>query len=285
MATITDQMTEIYCFVDDYLKAHLQLHDWRDSPNNHPQFTDAEVLTIALMQGCLGVDNLKQSYKLIAENYRDAFPQLCCYTQWINRLHLLSPQIGALLCATCGRKAESEALYLVDSKPIPLCHPLRHGRVRLLRDEGAWFGKTAKGWFFGFKLHAVLHVDGRILNLILTPGNWNDRDPALALFDEIAGSGSVALGDSGYSGERLAKELEEDELDLLLINRSEAGPRWKFLLSQVRQRIETAFSRLWSRFIDRVFSRSWQGLWNSIQLKALHYNLCHARLLPSLPNP
>lgn len=97
MATITDQMTEIYCFVDDYLKAHLQLHDWRVSPNNHPQFTDAEVLTIALMQGCLGVDNLKQSYKLIAENYRDAFPQLCCYTQWINRLHLLSPQIGALL--------------------------------------------------------------------------------------------------------------------------------------------------------------------------------------------
>ena len=278
MATITDQMTEIYCFVDDYLKAHPQLQDWRDSPNNHPQFTDAEVLTIALMQGCLGVDNLKQSYKLIAENHRDAFPKLCCYTQWINRLHLLSPQIGALLCATCGRGAESEALFVVDSKPIPMCHPLRHARVRLLREEGAWFGKTAKGWFFGFKLHAVLHVDGRILKIIMTPGNWNDRDTVLALFDEIPG-GSIALADSGYSGIKLVQELEEDQLDLLLISRSEAAPRWKFLLSQLRQRIETAFSLLWNRFIDRVFSRSWNGLWNTIQLKVLHYNLCHAGAL------
>lgn len=29
-------------------------------------------------------------------------------------------------------------------------------------------------------------------------------------------------------------------------------------------------------FIDRVFSRSWQGLWNTIKLKVIHYNLCHA---------
>jgi hypothetical protein len=28
-----------------------------------------------------------------------------------------------------------------------------------------------------------------------------------------------------------------------------------------------------------VFSRSWLGLWNTIQLKVIHYNLCHAGLL------
>jgi len=48
------------------------------------------------------------------------------------------------------------------------------------------------------------------------------------------------------------------------------------LLSQVRQAIETTFSQLWYKFIDRVFSRSWQGLWNTIKLKVIHYNLCHA---------
>ena len=31
-------------------------------------------------------------------------------------------------------------------KPIPLCKPIRHGRVRLLRDEGAYFGKSTTGW-------------------------------------------------------------------------------------------------------------------------------------------
>jgi hypothetical protein len=44
-----------------------------------------------------------------------------------------------------------------------------------MRDEGAYFGKTKKGWFFGFKLHAVRHASGRVVNLILTPGDWDDR--------------------------------------------------------------------------------------------------------------
>jgi hypothetical protein len=28
-----------------------------------------------------------------------------------------------------------------------------------------------------------------------------------------------------------------------------------------------------------VFSRSWRGLWNSVQLKVIHYNLCQAGAL------
>jgi len=46
-------------------------------------------------------------------------------------------QIGALLSSTCGVAPDAESLYLVDSMPIPMCHPLRHGRVRLLREDGA----------------------------------------------------------------------------------------------------------------------------------------------------
>ncbi len=51
------------------------------------------------------------------------------------------------------------------------------------------------------------------------------------------------------------------------------------MLSQVRQGIETTFSQLWRKFVDRVFSRSWLGLWNTLQLKVLFYNLGHAGLL------
>jgi hypothetical protein len=49
----------------------------------------------------------------------------------------------------------------------------------------------------------------------------------------------------------------------------------------VRERIETVFSGLWARFIDRVFSRSWEGLWSTLKLKMLHYNLCLAGILPT----
>lgn len=56
------------------------------------------------------------------------------------------------------------------------------------------------------------------------------------------------------------------------------------LISSVRERIETVFSCLWHRFIDRVFSRSWEGLWSAIKVKMLHYNLCNAGILLPL-NP
>lgn len=269
--SIDHQMTEIYCFVDDYLRAHPALSGWRRSLHAAPRFTDAEVITIALLQGPLGVASLKKAYQMVTNNWRQAFPRLPSYAQWLNRLHQLTRQVGELLAATCGHHATDARLYLMDSKPTPLCHTLRHGRVRLLREDGARFGKTSKGWFFGFKLHAVRHIAGRVMSLILTPANWDDRDPALALQDGT--DGGVTIADLGYRGPECAGNLEEAEM--LLITRSDA-PEQKFLLSQVRQGVETMFSQWWHQFIDRVFSRSWNGLWNTLKLKVLYYNLAHA---------
>ena len=275
MCSIEHRMTEIYCFVDDFLRARPALSRWRRSPHDAHGFTDAEVLTIALLQADVGTDNLKRTYRLVAENWRSAFPRLPSYAQWLARLHRLSGHVGALLEATCAHSAAAARLYLIDSKPIPLCHPLRHGRVRLLREDGARFGKTSKGWFFGFKLHALRHISGRVLSLLLTPANYDDREPASALAD--GADGGVVIGDLGYRGAECAEALA-DEAGLLLITRADAPGR-KFLLSQVRQGVETMFSQWWNQFIDRVFSRSWEGLWNTVKLKVLRYNLVHAGVL------
>jgi transposase len=273
--SVEHQMTEIYCFVDEFLQTHQALARWRRSPHAQPQFSDAEVLTIALLQGVFAVATLKQTYRLIARNWRSAFPALPSYKQWVARLHQLWPQVGRVLAATCGHPPSAARLYLLDSKPIPLCAPIRHGRVRLLRDEGAYFGKTSKGWVGGFKLHLLRHIQGRVLNIILTPGNLDDRDPALALVQTV--DGGVTLADLGYRGPECARSLAE-EAEMLLITRDRV-PEHKFVLSQVRQGIETTFSQLWWQFVDRVFSRSWRGLWNTIQLKVLFYNLVHAGVL------
>ena len=275
LSSIVDQLTELYVFVDDFLTTHPDLAQWRQSPHNTPEFADAEVLTLALLQGCLGVASLKQTYRLVAYNYRSAFPQLCSYPQWIARLHSLTALTSALLLTTTQIPAESPAFYLIDAKPLPVCHRLRHGRVRLLREDGAYWGKTSKGWFFGFKLHVLRHIDGRIVNVILTPGNWDDRAPVVALLDGV--EGGVTLGDLGYRGKQRAEEWAE-EAGMLVLTRADA-PEQKCLLAQVRQAIETSFSQLWYKFLDRVFSRSWQGLWNTVQLKVIHYNLCQAGLL------
>ncbi len=168
--SIEHQMTQIYCFIDDYLNAHPQCAHWRRSPHSVPRFSDAEVLTIVLLQGDI--------------------------------------------------------------------------------------------W-------------GRFLNIILTPGAVDGRDPLLALCEGT--DGGVMLGDLGYRGNPAATFLAQ-EADVLLIIRRDA-PRHKFLLSQVRQAIETSFSQLWHQFIDRAFSRSWNGLCNTIKLKVLFYNIRHAGIV------
>lgn len=276
MRSIDHQMTEIYCFIDDFLKAHPGCAGWRRSPNSAPTFTDAEVLTIALLQGSFGAATLKRTYLLVRANWRSAFPRLSSYKQWVARLHALSALVGQLLCAVTLRLSEADNFYLLDSKPIPVCHPIRHGRVRLLREDGAYFGKSSRGWFFGFKLHLLTSERGHVLGAALSPANWDDRDPALALL--WAAEGGAVLGDLGYTGEELAATLLE-EADMLVLTPRDGGLRGnarRALLSSVRERVETVFSQLWSRFVDRVCSRSWEGLWSTIKLKLLHYNLVHA---------
>jgi IS5 family transposase len=169
-------------------------------------------------------------------------------------------------------------VFLMDSKPIPVCKPIRHGRVRLLRQEGAYFGKNKAGWYFGYKLHVLAHSNGTVVGSFLTPANWNDRDVAVALAEGLCGN-TIVLADLGY---RDAKELEPllmEEYGVVLITPWHASEELRALVSSVRERIETVFSCLWQRFVDRVFSRSFAGLWSAIKVKMLHYNLCRAGIL------
>ena len=280
MGSIVDQVTAVYVFVDDYCQAHPKATQWRRAHNDHPEFTDAEVLTVALLQGCLGCATLKQAYRFAAANLADAFPHLPGYGQWLARLHALSGVVGQLLQEAGTRAPLGERFYILDSKPIPVCKAIRHGRVRLLRDEGAYFGKSSTGWFFGFKLHVLIQESGAILAVVLTPGNWADRDPAVALAASVAGG--IGLADLAYQGEALFQQLLQ-EADLLLVTPAAAAKQTpqRALISSVRERIETAFSNLWSRFVDRVLSRSWEGLWSTLKLKLLHYNLSLAGLIPA----
>jgi transposase len=280
VSSIVDQMTAVYVFVDDYLQAHPRASQWRRTPNDHPDFTDAEVITVALLQGCLGCATFKQAHRFAAANLRAVFPRLPGYAQWLARLHALSGVVGQLLPAAGVRAPLGERFYLLDSKPIPVCKPIRHGRVRLLREEGAYFGKSSTGWFFGFKLHVLVHEAGVLLAAVLTPGNWADADVAVALAQSTGGG--IGLADLGYQGAPVFEALLA-EADLTLVTPAAAAkdtPQ-RALISSVRERVETTFSGLWARFVDRVLSRSWEGLWNTLKLKMLHYNLCQAGLIPA----
>jgi hypothetical protein len=145
VSSLLDQLTALYVLIDDFLTARPELAHGRQPPHHAPAFSDSEVLTLALFPGGLGVASWQQTYRLLAANYRSGFPPLCSDPPWIARLQALSTQISALLAVTTQVPAASPTFYLSDAKPIPVCQPVRHGRVRLRREEGAWFGKTSQG--------------------------------------------------------------------------------------------------------------------------------------------
>lgn len=267
MTKILDKLTEIYCFVDDFLKNNHRFADWRRSNNRRPRTSDAEILTIALMQSEFGVESLKKTFSLVTENFSSEFPVLCGYKQFIRRLHRIAPLVEKLFERTAS--FYHSEIYLMDAKPIPVCLAPRHWRVRLLRDDGAYFGKTSKGWFFGFKLHVLATTEKKVCGCILTPANYSDRSVAEALTEFI--EYRTVIGDLGYSGDQLQDQLFEENRCLLITKRD--AKRRRLRLPPIRQRIEAGFSILWHHFIDRVFSRSWTGLWNTILLKLLFFNL------------
>lgn len=203
-------MTPIYCFIDDYLKAHPQRALWRSSHNCRPAFTDAEALTIALMQSPPRAASLKQTYPIISRNFASAFPYPCSYKQWVARAHQTSDLVGQMIEAARSCDSFRFSLCAIDSKPIPVCKPIRHRVVRLLRDEGAYFGKTGAGWFFGFKLHVLINLQGQIVAAALTPAKVADRETSIWL--AAATDGGILAADQAYGrGETCGAVERESE--------------------------------------------------------------------------
>jgi hypothetical protein len=109
MLRIEHQFTALYVFVEECLQAQRPWAWWRHSPHAHAAFSDAAVLPLALLPGCLGGARLQQTDRLVATNWQSAFPPLCSYGQGRAGLHALSGLLGALLRATTHLSLQSPA--------------------------------------------------------------------------------------------------------------------------------------------------------------------------------
>ena len=68
MLSIKEHLTILYVTMADFFDAHPTLAQWRESNHSQPAFTDAEVLTIALMQSYFRTDTLKRTFLLVRAN-------------------------------------------------------------------------------------------------------------------------------------------------------------------------------------------------------------------------
>jgi transposase len=91
----------------------------------------------------------------------------------------------------------------MDSTSLKVCHNRRIRPHKVFEDLAAR-GKTSVDWFFGFKLHLVVNAREELVNIMLTPGNTDDRTPVPQLLQQLFGK---VFADKGYVSQKLAKQL------------------------------------------------------------------------------
>ena len=108
--------------------------------------------------------------------------------------------------------------------------------------------KTALGWFYGLKLHAMTDIFGNLLGIRFTTGKVNDRIVLDAFLEKL--HSSIIIADAGYISKRLEKKASKQGNILLTCLRKSSLRLASFLdicLLNLRPRIEILFSILKER--------------------------------------
>lgn len=92
---------------------------------------------------------------------------------------------------------------IIDSFPLAVCKFGRARYCKVFRNHGADYGKcpSKKETYFGYKVHALITLEGYITAFEITPASTDDREGLRDLVDNC--SNFTVLADKGYVGERL----------------------------------------------------------------------------------
>lgn len=99
------------------------------------------------------------------------------------------------------------------------------------------------GWFFGFKLHIVVNNQGELMSFCLTKGNVDDRTVVKKLMANLNG---LAVGDKGYLGQKLADDLQKQDLRFVTKVRKNMTLRvftWNQRIEQTERAIQNGLKR------------------------------------------
>jgi Transposase DDE domain len=104
---------------------------------------------------------------------RAEFPHLPSYTRFVE----LIPRTLVPPCAYVQtRQGQPTGIQFIDSLPIRVCHHRRLSSHRVLAGL-AQRGKGSRGWFYGFKLHLVIHEPGELLGSRSRPATRMTASP------------------------------------------------------------------------------------------------------------
>lgn len=259
-------IVDLFVWVDDSLPKRIQ-------PGRPSILTDSELLTILIWDGLTEPHkNLSSVYDWIAREYGDYFPKLPKYQNFVAHVHRLLPQMVWLLQSLLSHNAP---LRFGDSTMLPVCKLIRANRHRVAKDV-AQFGKNWQGWHYGFKLHAAIDQNNRLVALVFTPANQHDNQVMERL---VNAQTRVLVGDSHYGGSVMRRRLWKRYKTVVIApphhtQRKKIATDWQMLLLHMRPKIEAAFGRLKEHyFLVTSFPRSVAGYFTHYVRVLLGYQM------------
>jgi transposase len=211
-----EDITELFCFIDDFCNA-IQKEIAKNSisssgapkkPTRAPALAASEILTILILYQRSDIRNFKAFYTKHMRQYKEEFPKMPTYERFVElqkRVFIL------MLLLFMSLRKECEKIGYIDSTPIKVCHNKRIFNHKVFKGLAAR-GKSTMGWFFGFKLHLAVNLQGEIINAMLTSGNCDDRVPVEQLLMKFQGT---IFGDKGYISKDLFQKLYERGIKLI----------------------------------------------------------------------
>lgn len=246
----------IYCFVDDFHRQVLAtLRPALKRPNQqHPPYKTynlpvTELVALALFFHFTGQRDWKSYYRYLKTHYRQDFPDIPSYGNFVSAMNALSPYALILLSAFCSFfRAETGTQHpkLADSSKLAVCGGKREFSHQVMQ-EFARKSKTSMGWFYGMRLHVVCNQLMEILECRITPGNVDDREGLAMMWNYIFG---LIIADAGYLGkdfQNKAASLGKDMFTGVRANMKKLMTKTQHELLKLRQVVETVFSVLKTR--------------------------------------
>lgn len=246
------------------------------------KLSNPEIITVSICGELAGIGSENAWFSFVEKNYRHLFPNLCRRSRFNRTRRALLQTTGLLRQKIIPAfPIPFSKYFVIDSFPLAVCKFQRARYCRSFRGYGADYGKcpSKKETYFGYKVHAMITLEGYVTAFEITPASTDDRE---GLRDIAEGqSGLVIPGGKGYVGETLTREMAGQGICLMALKRSNSKAAWpksvRQLIFKLRRRVETVFSQLREQLnAERVLAKSFQGLCTRLTNKILGYNLCLA---------
>ena len=282
IATFEDFILLVYTIIDDLYQQFVPLSVSKRRNADAAKMSDSEIITLSICSELISIDSENAWYSFVKRNYRHLFPNLCCRTRF-NRTRRAILQVTELLRQKIGQvfPVPHSRYFVIDSFPLPVCRFGRARYCRSFRADGANYGRcpSKKETYYGFKVHALITLEGYITAFEITPASVDDREGLRDLAENHLGL--VILGDKGYTGRILWEDMKQQGVCLMSLKPSNYKENWprevRQLIFRFRRRVETVFSQLTEQTnAERVLAKSFRGLCTRLQNKILGHNLCMA---------